>query len=1139
MERKLLFNDGWRFTKQKIATTIEQIKTEDIVWADVDLPHDWLIYNTNDLYETSEGWYYKEFLFDDIENKVISLCFEGVYMDSTVYINGHIVGEWKYGYSSFELDITQVMKSGINDILVRVVYQSPNTRWYSGAGIYRNVWLKTTGQIFFVGNGTYITTRKEEHDWKIEVEAEFSNYSLGDAKEAIIMYSIINQDKEEIATFSKLIQLLQKEMMDVQTISVEAPIAWSLENPYLYTLHKKILVNGVIVEEEVEKFGFRMTRFDSEEGFFLNDKLVKLQGACQHHDLGSLGAAVNKTAIRRQINKLREMGVNAIRLAHNMPSVEMMELADEMGILIVSEAFDIWEWPKTEFDYARYFNDWCEKDIESWIRRDRNHPSIIMWSIGNEIPDTTNERGIEITKRLKDYVLLHDPKKNGQITIGSNHMTSEFAQKCSNELLAAGYNYAEILYKEHHEKYPHWLIYGSETASTVQSRGVYHFPANKTVVIYEDEQCSSLDNCTTSWGAKNTQYNLICERDASFSMGQFIWSGFDYIGEPTPYATKNSYFGQIDTAGFPKDSFYLYQAEWTDYKVNPMVHVLPYWDFNEGQLIDVIAYSNAPKVELFFNGKSQGTVDIDHTHGKELAGKWQLPYRTGEIEAVAYDEEGIIIAKDVQKSFGDAKEIVCTPDKIELMADGQDLIFMDISMADEKGVLVANANNRVEVLVKGDGRLVGLDNGDSTDYDQYKGTSRRLFNGKLMAIIAAKTTAGEITVEVSSPELHTKKLTLQALPCEVAQGITAHMENERSKEQYEIPIRKISLINHGSNKLNKENQTTRVSAKLFPVNTTYQEIEWKAVNTVGIETNIVKITGDGSEVTVNALGDGEFRLRAITRNGGKITQILSDLEFEITGMGTKTMNPYEFMDAALHNVSNYDIDNGISGGVDMRDNITNVVGFQGLDFGDYGTNVVTLQICYWANNAIPIEIWEGVPGEEGAVKLLDTTYQAEWIWATFQPNTYILPKKIRGISTVSFVFHHKLNFQGIQFTKLEKAYQKLRAKEKDQIYGDSYKIAENAILNIGNNVIISYDAMDFGENGSSKIKICGKSHINNNIHIVFEGEDRNQSQIIDFAYSNDYVVREFELEEVRGLQKVGFLFLPGCNFDFQWFQFDK
>lgn len=1139
MERKTLFNDGWKFTKQKIDTAIEQVNIGDFTWEDVDLPHDWLIYNTNDLYETSEGWYHKKFIYENLENKVVHICFDGVYMDSTVYINGCMAGEWKYGYSSFELDITQFMKSGINDILVRVIYQSPNTRWYSGAGIYRNVWLKTTGQIFFASNGTYITTRKEEKNWEIEIEAEICNYSSNRLQDASVMYRIVGSQGEEIATANKAIQLLQKEEKDVQKISIEAPIEWSQENPYLYTLHKKILINEVVVEEEVETFGFRTIRFDSEEGFFLNDKHVKLHGACQHHDLGALGSAVNQTAIRRQINKLKEMGVNAIRLTHNMPSVEMMELADEMGILIVSEAFDIWEWPKNEYDYARYFDEWCEKDIASWIRRDRNHPSIIMWSIGNEIPDTTNEKGIEITKRLKGYVLSHDSKKNGQVTIGSNHMTSEFAQQCSNELVAAGYNYAERLYEEQHKKYPHWVIYGSETASTIQSRGVYHFPANKKVVMYEDEQCSSLDNCTTSWGAKSTQYNLICDRDASFSMGQFIWSGFDYIGEPTPYTTKNSYFGQIDTAGFPKDSFYLYQAEWMDYKVNPMVHVLPYWDFNEGQLIDVLVYSNAPKVELFFNEKSQGVVEIDHKHGKELAGKWQLSYSTGEIEAVAYDEVGNIIARDIQKSFGDAAEIVCVPDKKELMADGQDLIFIDISVVDEAGVPVANANNRVEVLVKGAGRLVGLDNGDSTDYDQYKGTSRRLFNGKLLAIIAAKTTAGEISVEVSSPELPTQRLILQALPCEVLPGITASMENEKSKPLYEIPIRKIALINQGSNQLSKENPTTTVVATLYPTNTTYQEIEWKAVNTVGIETNIVEITGEGSNVKVTALGDGEFRLRAIARNGGKIPKVLSDLEFEITGMGTKTICPYQFITAGLHNVSNYELDNGISGGIDTRDNTMTVVGFEGLDFGEFGTNEVILQICYWANNAIPVEIWEGVPGNEGAVKLLDTTYQANWIWDTFQPNTYSLPKKLKKITTVSFVFYHKLNFKGVQFTKRHKAFERLEAKENNQIYGDSFEIAQNAILHIGNNVIISYDEMDFGDNGASKIKICGKSNINNNIHIVFEGEESNQNQIIDFIKSEDYVVQEFKIDEIRGLHKVGFLFLPGCNFDFQWFQFEK
>ena len=348
----------------------------------------------------------------------------------------------------------------------------------------------------------------------------------------------------------------------------------------------------------------------------LNGKKIKLNGVCEHHDLGALGAAFNKAALKRRFVILKEMGVNAVRTAHNMPAVELMELADEMGILIVSEAFDMWEKSKTPYDYARFFKEWAHIDVKSWVMRDRNHPSLLMWSIGNEIYDThAGERGQEVTKMLMDYVLKYDPRENAKVTIGSNFMPWENAQKCADIVKVAGYNYAEKYYKKHHEEHQDWIIYGSETASIVQSRGIYHFPFEKSILADDDEQCSALGNSTTSWGAKSAEACIIAERDTPFSLGQFIWTGFDYIGEPTPYHTKNSYFGQIDTATFKKDSYYIYQAEWTDYKTKPMVHIFPYWDFNKGQMIDVRVCSNACKIELQLNGITIGTHVIDHEHG--------------------------------------------------------------------------------------------------------------------------------------------------------------------------------------------------------------------------------------------------------------------------------------------------------------------------------------------------------------------------------------------------------------------------------------------------------------------------------------------------------------------------------------------
>ena len=371
---------------------------------------------------------------------------------------------------------------------------------------------------------------------------------------------------------------------------------------------------------------------DPDKGLILNGRKIKLFGVCEHHDLGALGSAFNKEALRRRFKILKDMGVNAIRTFHNMPDPQFMDLADEMGFLIASEAFDMWERSKTTYDYARFFKEWSHKDVMSWITRNRNHPSLLMWSIGNEIYYThADVRGQEITKMLMEYVKEFDPNENAKVTIGSNFMPWENAKKCVDIVKIAGYNYSEKYYEEHHEKHHEkhkdWIIYGSEAASVVQSRGIYHFPFEKSILADDDEQCSVLGNSTTSWGAKSPERCITDDRYAEFSLGQFIWTGFDYIGEPTPYHTKNSYFGQIDTATFKKDSYYIYQSEWTDYRKKPMIHILPYWDFSENQIVDVRVCSNAPKIELKLNGKVIGKYNIDHKKGKDLVGWWKIPYK--------------------------------------------------------------------------------------------------------------------------------------------------------------------------------------------------------------------------------------------------------------------------------------------------------------------------------------------------------------------------------------------------------------------------------------------------------------------------------------------------------------------------------
>ena len=861
MNNKIPFNDGWEFAKSNLGVK----DSNSLKFEQVDIPHDWLIYNTLNLYEDSIGWYRKSFICAR-DKKQFILCFDGVYMDSSIYVNGRFVGEWKYGYSSFEHDITDALVTGKNEILVKVIYQSPNSRWYSGAGIYRNVWLKRRNKNHIVTDGIYITTRQKDNGWQVEVDTEISIYQA-----VQISHTILYKD-QIIATSSRTVELGDFSI-NKQTLFVENPLLWSTDDPNLYKLITKLdLVcsdkaanqSRLKIESISHNIGFRKIVIDPSEGLMLNGRKMKLNGVCEHHDLGALGSAFNKVALKRRFVILKEMGVNAVRTSHNMPAVEFMELADEMGILVVSEAFDMWERSKTAFDYARFLKEWSYRDVKSWVMRDRNHPSLIMWSIGNEIYDIhAGKRGQEVTKMLMDYVLKYDPMQNAKVTFGSNFMPWENAQKCADIVKVVGYNYAEKYYQKHHDLHEDWIIYGSETASIVQSRGVYHFPFEKSILADDDEQCSSLGNSSTSWGAKSAEACIIAERDTLFSLGQFIWTGFDYIGEPTPYHTKNSYFGQIDTATFKKDSYYIYQAEWTDYKTKPMVHIFPYWDFNKGQMIDVRVCSNACKIELHLNGITIGTHDIDHEHGFQLVGCWKIPYAEGELKAIAYDEKGKIIATDIKKSFGDASRIRLHADKEKLVANGLDLIFVEISMEDEYGNVVENANNRVGVQVTGVGRLLGLDNGDSTDYDQYKGLSRKLFSGKLMAIIGSTLELGKIKIEVSSMGLENKTHEFESMLTNDGdvKGTSARIKNVWLPcvmgSYEEIPLRKIQIISDSGQVFDELRKEINVRATLYPQDSSYQEVEWSTVNDVGIVSNIAKVEVIGHVAKVIAIGDGE------------------------------------------------------------------------------------------------------------------------------------------------------------------------------------------------------------------------------------------------------------------------------------------
>lgn len=1216
---KRLFNGGWSFWCGEPDLDVSEAGKHLTEFQKVDLPHDWLIADAKNLYRDGCGFYRKIFSMQPKENKRYSLIFEGVYMDTTIWVNEQQAGEWKYGYSTFEIDLTPFVKAGENEILVSVNFRSPNSRWYSGAGIYRDVWFRETTKTYIRENGVYIHTEAcgekegKEPDFLLYADTEIVGDAWDEVRHTLyakreappeieLPFELLLGDEmelveeaspEETYAGSERADFCVSETIifhntnkNTNIYRVKSPRCWDVEHPHLYILKTGLWKDGEIIQEEYSQIGFRSIAFDPEQGFLLNGRKVKLNGVCEHHDLGALGAAFHRAAMARKFRILKEMGVNALRGTHNMTAPAVVELADEMGILMISEAFDMWERSKTTYDYARFFKEWSERDVESWVMRDRNHPCIIMFSIGNEIYDThVDAHGREITVRLRDLVKKYDYRRNAGITIGSNYMPWENAQLCADEVKLAGYNYGEKYYEEHHKAHPDWVIYGSETSSIVQSRGIYHFPLRASILTEDDEQCSSLGNSPTSWGAKSMERCVCEDRDMDFSMGQFLWTGFDYIGEPTPYHTKNSYFGQVDTAGFPKDAYYVWQSAWTDYRKAPMIHIFPYWDFNEGQSIDIRVCSNAPFVELFCNGKSCGRQQLTHEKGSghHIIADYSLPYEKGVLYAVAYDEEGNVTARETKASFGNSAEIVLRASGRAAVANGRDLFFVEIGTHDENENVVENAVDRVTVQVEGAGHLVGLDNGDSTDEDSYKGNSRRLFSGKLLAIIETGTIPGAVRIRVSGKGLKSAELVCEAVEidqmltfmkgekaqriyhnfwqdlCEetYAPGPTEliedHEERQRERQedeqkqsqkerldekQEEIPVRKITLCSPMGQKLSKEQPYLTVEAEVEPKEATDRQLMFRVVDEHGVDSNLVRLLVQGHTAQLHAMGDGSFYLRCMSRSGTDRIRVISQLEFTVEGMGQAYRNPYELISGSLYTSYQGEVSNGNERGVATARDGETVVTFGNIDFGPVGSDKITMPIFALTSEEYPIRIYEGVPGEEGCQLLADVVYQKPSIWNTYQEETYSLAKRVTGINTISVAVHQKIHLKGFVFKKLQKAWLSLNAAEADSVYGDTFTKEECAITGIGNNVTITYTEMDFGEEGTAGIRICGRApESSNSLHIRFLQGEEESKQLVEFPMCGEYIEKEFSLIPVKGKWDVSFVFLPGSCFDLQSVQF--
>ena len=1114
---RINWNDGWQFVKLPAGSAYEEMKGAQK--RPVLLPHDWLIENTDDLYETGDGWYVKTLENSGLDETVL-LDFDGVYMDADVLLNGSVICTHRYGYTPFFVDLTGKLAAGENEIAVHIRHRSPNSRWYSGAGIYRDVCLLSLPAQHMIPDGFQVNTQKKDGMWTLSVEAELA-------------------DRGGDMPFAQLADPAGRTVMEGRMEPAEGGPAlawtvkdvhpWSVQRPVLYRLR---LTLGTQTEEI--PVGFRETEFTPDRGLLLNGETVKLHGVCLHHDLGALGAAFHRDAARRQLRVMREMGVNAVRTSHNPPARQFLDLCDEMGFLVMDELYDMWELPKTEYDNARFFPDTYPGDVAAWVRRDRCHPSVILWSIGNEIYDMqASDRGQMWTRRLMEEVRRHD-SRHAPVTFASNYMPWEGAQKCADIVKLPGYNYAEKYYEEHRRQHPDWIIFGSETGSLLASRGIYHFPMKEDILSEEDLQCSALMNSNTSWGAKDIRRLLADDLNTPYSLGQFIWSGIDYIGEPTPYHTRNCYFGQTDTACFPKDAYYFYQAMWTD---RPTIHIGVCWDWNEGQLIDVPVMTNGAFAELFLNGKPLGKKKVDRRDANACLPVWQVPYEKGELKACAYDAAGTLLCETVRASFGNAEKLTLDAESVSL--NQGEIGFVTVSALDAGGRPVENAVDRVHAEIEGPGVLLGLDNGDSTDRDGYKTYSRRLFSGKLLLMVGAQR-EGAVRIRVRARGLEPAETTLHVLP-RAAGGRPPRFPDlcRQNEAEEDIFIRRIDLKALSDTRLTPERPSVSFAVTVLPENARQEEIVFRVANAQGVDMPCAKIEKAGNTVTLTALGDGDMYLRAAAKNGYLHVRVISVMEVNAAGFGPVGLNPYEFVAGALSDVHIGDISAGNEKGFAFARDGFSAAGFRYVDFGPSGSDEITVPIFALNDELYKIKLWDGIPDQGGRL-IAELPYQKKSVWNVYQPETWKLPEVLRGVHAIVFSLDAKVHVKGFSFSRQSRALRYTRAVDADQLYGDSFIKAEEAVREIGNNVSLVFGHMEFERPGRMRLILDGATALEKttvSLRIVSE-QGEALSATCDFAKSKRGE-QAFSVRVPGGLCTVSFVFLPGSRFDFYGFRFEE
>lgn len=770
--KRVSFNQGWRFHLGDVADA-QNTGLDDSQWRQLDLPHDWSIegeFSENAPSGTGGGalpgglgWYRKTFTVPmNSKGKLVFVDFDGVYRNSEVWINGEYLGKRPYGYISFAYELTPhlIYGGGPNVIAVKVDNsQQPNSRWYSGSGIYRNVWLTTLDPVHVEQWGTYVTTPEvNAQSATVVVKTKVSN---GSNSAAPVSLTTIIQDangREVTRAVAKEVAAKGAHAEVSQTLKVSSPMLWSDDRPYVYKVVSQLQQGARVTDRYETPMGIRSFRFDVDKGFFLNGKPVKIRGVCDHHDLGSLGAAVNTRAIERQLEMLKEMGVNGLRTSHNPPAPELLELTDKMGFIVMDEAFDMWKIAKTKYDYHLDWDEWHKRDLEDMVLRDRNHPSIIIWSIGNEVMEQWNDNptGGTIAKELGAIVRNLDPTR--PITSATNGVSRDNKVIMEGGLDLVGTNYAQAKLPEFPKMFPGRPIIGAETTSALNTRGTYNLPSDKILrwprkwdeVLREgnpDFTCSAYDNSSAPWGSTHEEtWKLVKKHD--FFSGMYIWTGWDYIGEPTPYPwpAVSSYFGIIDLAGFPKDVYYMYQSEWTN---KPVLHLFPHWNWKPGQQVDLVTYFNADEVELFLNGRSLGTK---RKQGDDVLVFWRVPFEPGVVKAVSRKNGQVVLAKEVRTAEEPAR-IVLVPDRKTIKADGTDLSFVTVKVVDRNGTVVPMADNLIKFKVIGDGNIVGVDNGYQASHESFKGKQRKAFHGLALVIVQAKQNPGRIYLEATADKL--------------------------------------------------------------------------------------------------------------------------------------------------------------------------------------------------------------------------------------------------------------------------------------------------------------------------------------------------------------------------------------------------